>query len=142
MKNPAGAQAISSRTTVNDWLAKNPSYNVDRWGQPIAFGCDICQALRFETLEEALEHRRIENRTVRSGHWMHDVTLVARRTTYVASAAAIRAAAEKPFVANKEIDECEICGSTEGLDHIQVKQAPGTHSICQNCSAMDIPRSA
>ena len=85
-QKPAGPQGnISSRTTVKDWLAKNPSYNVDRWGQPVAFGCDICKALRFETLEEALEHRRIENRTVRSGAWIHDATLIAQRTMYVAT---------------------------------------------------------
>jgi hypothetical protein len=95
MKNPAGAQAISSRTTVEDWLAKNPSYNVDRWGQPIAFGCDICQAVRFDTLENALDHCNSENRTVRSRHWIHSPTLIAKRVSYVASVEDINAAAEK-----------------------------------------------
>jgi NACalpha-BTF3-like transcription factor len=95
-QKPAGPQGnISSRTTVKEWLGMNPAYNISRWGQPIGFGCSICQALRFETLEEAVEHRRVENKTVRSRYWMHDVTLVAQQTVYVAEASAIKAAAEK-----------------------------------------------
>ena len=92
----AGPQgSISSRTTVKDWLGMNPTYDVDRWGQPIAFGCDICQALRFETLEEAIAHRTEENKTIRSRYWMHDVTMVCQRRFYVADVAEIRKAAEK-----------------------------------------------
>ena len=35
--------------------------------------------------------------------------------------------------------ECEVCGETENVDYLMVKQASGVHGVCQNCSAMDVP---
>jgi len=96
MKNPAGAQAISSRTTIKDWLQKNPSFNPALGGEPFAFGCSICGALDWVTLEDALDHCKSENKTVRSPYWRHDVTLKCKLITgYEVKAEDIIAAAEK-----------------------------------------------
>lgn len=94
----AGPQGtISSRTTVKDWLNANqnsaPMFDRSR---PVAFGCSICQILRFETLEEATQHTKDENRTVRSKQWKHFVTIVAERVIgYEIAAEEILKAAEK-----------------------------------------------
>jgi hypothetical protein len=91
-QKPAGPQGIiSSRTTLAAWLSAHPREKefYQKQGEPIGFGCDICTALNFNTLEEAVGHVKEENKTVRSIHWKHAVTINVKQTYYLIDAADI-----------------------------------------------------